>query len=87
MNQPLYNFRISAEAGWLIVNTILGALLIDVIGRLSGLEALPTLDTLGAWVGALGLSALRTGLGALLAAVTGGAFLKPGETPDQPTPG
>lgn len=77
--KPLYNFRLAPEALWLIVNTVLGTLLIDVIGRLAGLETFPTLDTLQAWGAALALSAVRTALGALLAAATGGGFQKPGE--------
>lgn len=79
MTKPLYNFRLAPEAIWLIVNTVLGTILIDVIGRLAGLDAFPTLDTLQAWGAALALSAVRTALGALLAAVTGGGFQAPGE--------
>ena len=75
-----YNFRLAPEAIWLIVNTVLGAVLVDVAGRLAGLDAFPTLDTLGAWAAAIGIAAIRTALGALLAAATGGGFQTPGET-------
>jgi hypothetical protein len=73
-----YNFRLAPEAVWLIVNTVLGAVLIDVLGRLAGLDAFPTLDTIGAWAGAIGIAAIRTLLGAILAAATGGGFQAPG---------
>lgn len=76
---PLYNFRLAPEAIWLIVNTVLGAILVDLTGRLAGLDAFPTLDTLQAWGAAIAISAVRTFLGALLAAATGGGFQKPGE--------
>lgn len=91
-NQPLYNFRLRPEAIWLIVNTVLGAVLVDLAGR--ALEAtnmieagtFPTVDTLGAWGVAIGVAAVRTLIGAILAAATG-QFLGPGETPDKPAPG
>jgi hypothetical protein len=75
-----YNFRLAPEAVWLIANTVLGAVLIDVLGRLANLDAFPTLDTVGAWAGAVGIAAIRTLLGAILAAATGGGFQGPGET-------
>ena len=75
-----YNFRLAPEAIWFIVNTVLGAILVDVVGRLAGLSAFPTLDTLGAWGSAIAIAAIRTALGALLAAATGGGFQGPGET-------
>jgi hypothetical protein len=78
-----YNFRLAPEALWLIVNTVLGAVLVDVVGRLAGLEAFPTLDTIGAWASAIAIAAIRTALGALLAAATGGGFQGPGETKEQ----
>lgn len=86
-NSPLYNFRIAPEAIWLIVNTVIGTLLVDVLGRFLSIDAFPTLDTLQAWGAGLALSAVRTVLGAILAAATGGAFLGRGETPSTPTSG
>lgn len=86
MTRPLYNFRLAPEAIWLIVNTVAGTLLIDLVGRVAGLEEFPKLDTLAAWGSALGLSAIRTALGALLAAVTGGGFQTPGEPKPPPAP-
>lgn len=87
MSKPLYNFRLAPEAIWLIVNTVLGTLLVDVIGRFAGLETFPTVDELQAWLPVLAVAAVRTLLGAILAAVTGGAFLKPGEVPPKPASG
>lgn len=87
MNSPVYNFRLAPEALWLIANTVLGTLLVDLLGRLLAIEAWPTLDTLQAWGAALALSAVRTLLGAILAAATGGQFLRPKERPVKPTSG
>ena len=83
-----YNFRLAPEAVWLIANTVLGAVLVDVAGRLAGLEGFPTLDTLAAWGTAITISAIRTAVGALLAVATGGGFQTPGEPKehDQSTP-
>ena len=81
-----YNFRLAPEAVWFIVNTVIGAVLVDVLGRLANLDGLPTLDTLGAWGAAIGISAVRTLLGAVLAAATGGGFQKPGEPGPAPIP-
>jgi hypothetical protein len=86
MTRPIYNFRIAPEAIWLIVNTVLGTLLVDLIGRFAGIEQFPTVDELAAWLGPLAVSLVRTLLGAVLAAVTG-QFLKPGEVPTTPTSG
>lgn len=74
-----YNFRLAPEAVWFIVNTVVGAVLVDLLARLAGLEALPTLDTLGAWGAAIAIAAIRTLIGAVLAAATGGGFQSPGE--------
>lgn len=74
-----YNFRLAPEAVWFIVNTVAGTVLVDVIGRMAGLEGFPTLDTLSAWGAAVAIAAVRTTLGALLAAATGGGFQVPGE--------
>lgn len=79
-----YNFRLAPEAAWLVLNTVLGAVLVDVLGRLAGLEAFPTLDTLGAWGAAIGISAIRTAIGALLAVATGGGFQAPGVPKEAP---
>ena len=86
MDRPLYNFRIAPEAIWLVVNTVAGTLLVDLIGRFSGLETFPTIDELQAWLPVLAVAAVRTLLGAILAATTG-QFLKPGEVPTKPASG
>lgn len=74
-----YNFRIAPEAVWFVINTVLGSILVDLIGRFAGIEGWPTLDTVTAWASAISFAAVRTLLGALLAVVTGGGFQKPGE--------
>jgi hypothetical protein len=73
-----YNFRLAPEAVWFIVNTVVGAVLVDVLARLAGLEGFPTLDDLSAWGAAIAISAIRTFIGAVLAAATGGGFQGPG---------
>jgi hypothetical protein len=79
-----YNFRLAPEAVWLVVNTVIGAVLIDLLGRLAGLDAFPTLDTVAAWGSAIGVAAVRTTIAALLAAATGGGFQSPGEPGPKP---
>jgi hypothetical protein len=74
-----YNFRLGPEALWLIVNTVVGTVLIELLGDLSGLTTFPGWDNINLWLSALALSAVRTFLGALLAAATGGGFQVPGE--------
>ena len=73
-----YSFRLGPEAIWLIVNTVVGTVLLDVLARISGLDAFPTVDELGGWGAAIALAAVRTALGAILAAATGGGFQAPG---------
>lgn len=87
MKTPLYNFRLAPEAIWLIVNTVLGTIIIEVLARLAGVNTPGELGDLSTWLWGLGFGAVRTALGAILAAATGGAFLKPGETPPTSTPG
>ena len=83
--KPLYNFRLAPEAIWLIVNTVLGTLLVQVLAGLANIDTLPAWDDMQAWLIALGFSAVRTLLGALLAVVTGGQFLSPGQQPTRHT--
>lgn len=83
-SSPLYNFRLAPEAVWLIVNTVVGTVLLDLLGRLAGLEAFPTVDEIGGWGAAITLAAVRTAIGALLAAATGGGFQGPGEPGPDP---
>jgi hypothetical protein len=77
-----YNFRLGPEAIWLIVNTVIGTVLVELLSNLAGLTALPSWDNVNLWMSALAVSAIRTFLGALLAAATGGGF----QTPGQPKP-
>ena len=74
-----YNFRLAPEAVWLIVNTVLGAVLIEAAAFLVGMSTLPAWTDFRAWLIALAISAVRTLLGAILAAATGGGFQRPGE--------
>lgn len=91
--RPLYNFRWVPEGFWLIAQTVLGVLLVEVAGRLLELAnmieagTLPTLATWQAWALALLVTFARTLAGALLARLSGGSFLKPGEKPVTPTSG
>lgn len=87
MTRPLYNFRLAPEAIWLVINTVLGTLIIEVLARLAGVDSPGQLGDVSTWLWGLAFSAVRTALGAILAAATGGAFLKPGETPETPTSG
>jgi hypothetical protein len=82
MTRPAYNFRLAPEAIWLIINTVLGTLLTILIST-----DFTAITDFRAWVIGFGISALRTALGAVLAAVTGGAFLGPGQAPETPTTG
>ena len=81
-----YNFRIGPEAIWLVVNTVLGTLLVEAIAFFANLSTLPGADDVRTWVATLAVALVRTGLGALLAVVTGGGFQKPGEPGPAPTP-
>ena len=78
-----YNFRIGPEAGWLIVNTVLGTVLVQILADLAGINSPGELGDLGAWGTGLAFAAVRTALGALLAAATGGGFQVPGETKEE----
>lgn len=70
----VYNFRLGPEAIWLIVNTVIGTLLVE----LSTTDFAAITDWRG-WAVGFGLAAVRTVIGAILAAATGGGFQKPGE--------
>jgi len=73
-----YNFKLGPEALWLVVNTVLGTVLVELLANLAGLTALPSWDNVSLWLSALAVSAIRTALGALLAAATSsGGFNKP----------
>ena len=85
--KPLYNFRLAPEAIWLIVNTVIGTILVEVLARLMNVNSPGELGDISTWLWGLGFGAVRTALGAILAAATGGAFLKPGEQPEVHTTG
>lgn len=75
-----YNFRIGPEALWLVGSTVAGTILVQVLAdMLSWGSVVPPLDDLKAWGVGLGIGAVRTLIGAVLAAATGGGFQMPGE--------
>ena len=79
---PLYNFRIGPEAVWLIVNTVIGAVLAQLL-----VTDFAGITDYRAWLTGLGISAARTLIGAILAAATGGQFLGRGQAPTNHTTG
>lgn len=85
-SRPLYNFRLSAEAIWLIVNTVLGTLIVTLMADLTNVNSFGDLGDINTWLTGLGFGLVRTALGAILAAATG-QFLKPGEVPEKPAAG
>ncbi len=87
MTRPLYNFRLAPEAIWLIINTVIGTVLVDLLAGLANVSSVGDLGDWQTWLVGLAFGAVRTLLGAILAAATGGVFLKPGEVPDQPASG
>lgn len=82
MNTPLYNFRLAPEAMWLVINTVIGAALTTLMTT-----DIQNITDWKAWAIGFGISMGRTLIGAVLAAATGGEFLKPRETPTSPTTG
>jgi hypothetical protein len=79
-----YNFRLAPEAIWLIVNTVIGTILVQVLADLANINSAGELGDINAWLVGLAFAAVRTLLGAVLAAATGGGFQAPGEP--KPTP-
>lgn len=74
-----YNFRLAPEAIWLIVNTVIGTILVQVLADIANINAVGDLGDLKAWGTGLAFAAVRTLIGAVLAAATGGGFQAPGE--------
>jgi hypothetical protein len=68
-----YNFRLGPEAIWLVVNTVIGALLTTL-----ATTDFQTITDWRAWGVGLAIGLIRTLFGALLAAATDG-FQMPGE--------
>lgn len=86
LTSPLYNFRLAPEAIWLIINTVLGTALVELAAQLLNWQSNGFGD-LETWATGFAFGLARTVIGAVLAAATGGQFLKPGEKPVNPTPG
>ncbi len=82
----LYNFRIAPEGAWLIINTVLGTALVEVAAALLNWQS-NGFGNLETWATGFAFGIARTLIGAILAAATGGQFLKPGEAPIRPTSG
>jgi hypothetical protein len=70
----IYNFRLGPEAFWLILNTVAGAALTSLAAA-----DFTSITDWKAWGIGFGIAMLRTLIGAVLAAATGGGFQKPGE--------
>ncbi len=87
MNSPLYNFRIAPEAIWLIVNTVIGTALVELLLQVTKWQEVGGLDNWQTWATGFAFGLVRTLIGAVLAAATGGAFVKPGEVPPTPAKG
>lgn len=85
--RPLYNFRVAPEGIWLIVNTVLGSVVVSLLAQFAGASGFADLGDPGTWLSGLAFGAVRTLLGAILAAATGGQFLGRGQAPDGPTSG
>lgn len=86
-SRPLYNFRIAPEAIWLIVNTVLGTLLVEAFAAFMNADSFGDLGDIKTWGLGLLFGAVRTAIGAILAAATGGQFLGRGQTPERPASG
>ena len=77
-----YNFRLGPEAVWLIVNSVVGAVLVEIVGT-----DFNAITDWKAWAFGFGIALLgRTIPGAILAVATGGGFQKPGEPGPAPIP-
>ena len=70
-----YNFRLAPEAVWLIVNTVIGAALTTLLAT-----DFTSITDWKAWAIGFGIALVRTLIGAILAAATGGGFQSPGVT-------
>jgi hypothetical protein len=79
-----YNFRLGPEAVWLVVNTVIGSVLVELVAGLMNVNSPTDIGDLSTWGWGLLFGAVRTGLGALLAVATGGGFQKPGEPGPEP---
>lgn len=82
-SSPAYNFRIAPEIGWAIAT---GAIIALAEAAVAFDESVFAGDP-GAWAAALAGTLVRAIGGAVLAKMTQGAFLRPGEKPPAPTDG
>ena len=82
MSTPLYNFRFTPEALWLLFNTILGSLLVSLMA-----VDFTSITDWKAWAIGFGFGLLRTIGGAVLTAASGGSFVGPGQKPAGTTEG
>jgi len=85
-SQPLYNFRIGPEAVWLIVNTLIGTALVEIAAAALNWQTHGFAD-IETWATGFAFGLVRTLIGAVLAAATGGQFLGSGQKPQAPTSG
>ena len=78
-----YNFRLAPEAVWLIVNTVIGTILVQILADIANIQSVGDLGDLKSWITGLAFAAVRTLIGAILAAATGGGFQGPGVPKEQ----
>lgn len=86
-DRPLYNFRLAPEAIWLVVNTVIGTALVELLLQLTQWQETGGIGDWKTWAVGFAFGLVRTAIGAVLAAATGGAFLTPGQVPPKPTQG
>jgi hypothetical protein len=86
-DKPLYNFRIAPEAIWLIVNTVIGTALVELLLQVTKWQEVGGLENWQTWAVGFAFGLVRTALGAILAAATGGQFLGRGQEPVTHTTG
>lgn len=77
-----YNFRLAPEAVWLVVNTVIGAALTTLVAT-----DFTAITDWKAWAIGFGIALVRTLLGAILAAATGGGFQPPNVPKEADTTG
>lgn len=81
-----YNFRLGPEAMWLVINTVIGTLLVELLATLMEVNTPGDIADPVSWGWGLAFGAVRTALGAILAVATGGGFQAPGEPAENEPP-
>jgi hypothetical protein len=81
-----YNFRLGPEAMWLVVNTVIGTVIVEVLAGLIGVNKPGDIADPSSFLWGLLFGGVRTALGAILAMATGGGFQNPGEPAENEPP-